>query len=121
MGHPLHLHGHKFWVLGSGQGSFPYDSVSDAPDGLLNLRNPPHRDTTAFPSKGWTVLRYVFDSGDLVQMTRANSVIRYVTDNPGAWIFHCHLQWHLVVRDCKNCDIYSKLTRIYRSVWLLFS
>lgn len=25
-------------------------------------------------------------------------VPRYVTDNPGAWMFHCHLQWHIVVR-----------------------
>jgi Multicopper oxidase len=22
---------------------------------------------------------------------------RYVTDNPGAWVLHCHVQWHLVV------------------------
>ena len=21
----------------------------------------------------------------------------YVTDNPGAWLLHCHVQWHLVV------------------------
>jgi hypothetical protein len=25
------------------------------------------------------------------------SLHSYVTDNPGAWIFHCHLQWHVVV------------------------
>lgn len=23
--------------------------------------------------------------------------LRYVTDNPGAWFFHCHIQWHLLV------------------------
>ncbi|QPG98040.1 hypothetical protein C2857_007180 [Epichloe festucae Fl1] len=77
MGHPLHLHGHKFWVLGSGTGSFPYSNVEEAPDGVLNLRDPPFRDTTGLPAQGWTV-------------------IRFVTDNPGAWIFHCHLQWHIV-------------------------
>lgn len=22
---------------------------------------------------------------------------RYVSDNPGAWLLHCHLQWHLMV------------------------
>lgn len=22
---------------------------------------------------------------------------RYITDNPGAWLLHCHVQWHLVV------------------------
>ena len=25
------------------------------------------------------------------------SLYSYVTDNPGAWMFHCHLQWHVVV------------------------
>jgi len=25
------------------------------------------------------------------------SLYSYVTDNPGAWMFHCHLQWHIVV------------------------
>merc|ERR1712169_4662 len=78
MGHPIHLHGHKFWVLGSGEGSFSYATTAEAPADLLNLENPPYRDTTGLPSRGWVV-------------------IRYLTDNPGAWIFHCHLQWHIVV------------------------
>lgn len=78
MGHPMHLHGHKFWVLGSGRGSFPFASITDAPESLINLRDPPYRDTTSLPSQGW-------------------AAIRYVTNNPGAWMFHCHLQWHAVV------------------------
>jgi len=79
MGHPMHLHGHKFWVLGSGEGPFPYSSVTDAPRSSINLQDPPFRDTAELPPSGWLV-------------------IRYVTDNPGAWLLHCHLQWHLVVR-----------------------
>ncbi|KAF2178466.1 multicopper oxidase [Zopfia rhizophila CBS 207.26] len=77
MGHPMHLHGHKFWVLGTGTGSFPYESLVDAPSSLINLENPPYRDTVDLPPSGWAALRYV-------------------TDNPGAWLFHCHIQWHLV-------------------------
>lgn len=57
MGHPIHLHGHKFWVLGSGVGSFPYDAIEDAPEELINLRDPPYRDTTGLPSQGWAVIR----------------------------------------------------------------
>jgi len=78
MGHPMHLHGHKFWVLGSGDGGFPYASVVDAPAALINTVNPPYRDTTDLPASGWVA-------------------IRYLTDNPGAWLLHCHIQWHLVV------------------------
>ncbi|KAL2391842.1 hypothetical protein ABEF93_000073 [Exophiala dermatitidis] len=77
MGHPMHLHGHKFWLLGTGAGVFPYHSVTDAPPSMINLHNPPYRDTIDLPPSGW-------------------AVIRYVTDNPGAWLLHCHVQWHLV-------------------------
>jgi iron transport multicopper oxidase len=28
------------------------------------------------------------DSGDVV-------TIRFFTDNPGPWFFHCHIDWHL--------------------------
>ncbi|KIV94136.1 hypothetical protein, variant 6 [Exophiala mesophila] len=77
MGHPMHLHGHKFWFLGSGEGDFPFESVTDAPSSMINLQNPPYRDTIDLPPSGW-------------------AVIRYITDNPGAWLFHCHVQWHLV-------------------------
>ncbi|PYH94878.1 hypothetical protein BO71DRAFT_378813 [Aspergillus ellipticus CBS 707.79] len=77
MGHPMHLHGHDFWVLGSGTGSFPYKSVKDAPESLINLQNPPYRDTTNLPSGGW-------------------AAIRFISDNPGAWMFHCHIQWHML-------------------------
>ncbi|RSL98516.1 hypothetical protein CDV31_012583 [Fusarium ambrosium] len=52
MGHPIHLHGHKFWVLGSGAGSFPYTAVTDAPADLINLEDPPYRDTISLPSQG---------------------------------------------------------------------
>jgi L-ascorbate oxidase len=57
MGHPMHLHGHKFWVLGSGEGPFPYKSVTDAPQPLINLQNPPYCDTAELPPSGWIVIR----------------------------------------------------------------
>ncbi|KAJ0414301.1 hypothetical protein BJY00DRAFT_321107 [Aspergillus carlsbadensis] len=57
MGHPMHLHGHKFWVLGSGSGSFPYQSVAEAPSSLINLDDPPYRDTANLPPSGWLAIR----------------------------------------------------------------
>jgi hypothetical protein len=27
--------------------------------------------------------------------TGDNVTIRFVTDNPGPWFFHCHIDWHL--------------------------
>lgn len=59
MGHPMHLHGHKFWVLGTGSGSFPYATAKDAPPSLVNEQNPPYRDTVELPPSGWAIIRLV--------------------------------------------------------------
>nr|AAD30964.1 laccase 1 precursor [Coprinopsis cinerea]AAR01241.1 laccase 1 [Coprinopsis cinerea]DAA04506.1 TPA_exp: laccase 1 [Coprinopsis cinerea okayama7\ len=64
--HPFHLHGHAFSVVRSA-GSSTYNFV-----------NPVKRDVV---SLGVT--------GDEV-------TIRFVTDNPGPWFFHCHIEFHLM-------------------------
>jgi FtsP/CotA-like multicopper oxidase with cupredoxin domain len=67
--HPIHLHGHDFWQLASGTGT--YDSASPT----LNTSNPPRRDTAMLPGSGYLV-------------------IAFKTDNPGTWLCHCHIAWH---------------------------
>ncbi|TPX35112.1 hypothetical protein SmJEL517_g02450 [Synchytrium microbalum] len=67
--HPFHLHGHLFYVLAEGEGRF----VGTIP---TNPINPLRRDTISVQSYGHTVVRVVFD-------------------NPGLWMFHCHIQWHM--------------------------
>lgn len=67
--HPIHLHGHDYLILA--QGSGPYISGTTP----LNLANPPRRDTAMLPASGHLVLAFV-------------------TDNPGAWLMHCHIGWH---------------------------
>lgn len=56
----MHLHGHKFWILGSGKGEFPYSSVQNVPSSLVNLNDPPYRDTVELPASGWAVIRFAF-------------------------------------------------------------
>ncbi len=69
--HPMHLHGHDFFVLGSGIGDFAATNGT-----TLNYDNPPRRDTAMLPAGGWLV-------------------VAFVVDNPGAWLFHCHIGWHV--------------------------
>ncbi|RWA12496.1 hypothetical protein EKO27_g2600 [Xylaria grammica] len=82
--HPFHLHGAKLWVLGAGHGYFPgYEALGFLPEGkgLLDpanttvIRNPLKRDTITVEGFGW-------------------ALIRFVADNPGVWLFHCHVIWH---------------------------
>ncbi|KAI0816756.1 putative extracellular dihydrogeodin oxidase/laccase [Xylaria sp. FL0064] len=67
--HPMHLHGHDFWILGQGTGTF------DGSTANLTLTNPPRRDVVQLPGQGYTV-------------------IAFKTDNPGVWLMHCHIAWH---------------------------
>ncbi|XP_052185641.1 laccase-13-like [Diospyros lotus] len=70
--HPIHLHGYHFYVVGQGFGNF--DPRKDAAS--FNLIDPPQRNTIDVPVGGW-------------------AVIRFVADNPGVWLMHCHIDSHL--------------------------
>jgi iron transport multicopper oxidase len=65
--HPVHLHGHSFYVVRSaGNSSYNWD-------------NPVLRDVVSIGAAGDEV------------------TIRFVADNPGPWLFHCHINWHLTL------------------------
>ncbi|KAJ7935956.1 laccase [Mycena leptocephala] len=64
--HPFHLHGHNFFVIKS------------AGNDTYNFDNP--------------IIRDVVTTGT---DTTDNTTIRFVTDNAGPWILHCHIDFHL--------------------------
>jgi hypothetical protein len=68
----MHVHGHNFVVLGQGNGVFSSSSALST----LNFKNPPRRDVVNLVAQGWTV-------------------VAFKTDNPGAWLMHCHIAWHV--------------------------
>ncbi|KAK3322850.1 multicopper oxidase-domain-containing protein [Apodospora peruviana] len=70
--HPIHLHGHDFLTLGIGSGTFNAATMASQ----LNFNNPIRRDVVQMPGSGWLV-------------------IAYKTDNPGCWLMHCHIGWHV--------------------------
>ncbi|CAF0915325.1 unnamed protein product [Rotaria sordida] len=65
--HPFHSHGHNFWII----------STSANPEAEQLYRGAyTKRDVVSVPGSGW-------------------AKIRLVTNNPGAWLFHCHIEWHM--------------------------
>lgn len=65
--HPIHLHGHQFFIIATNQ--YPEAEYLYSYNYLL-------RDTVSVPANGWAKLRFV-------------------ADNPGVWMFHCHIDWHM--------------------------
>jgi len=71
--HPMHLHGYKFWVL---QEAAPDAGDYNAANADLNLVNPLYRDVATVNPNSFLV-------------------IQFVADNPGLWMLHCHIDWHM--------------------------
>ncbi|PSC72452.1 DNA-directed RNA polymerase III subunit RPC5 [Micractinium conductrix] len=79
--HPFHLHGHHFWVLGSGEGIYsPAGTNVSTNSSALNTLNPPRRDTATLPQAGWVVVRFVADNPAHELMGQA---AMFVTDPTG--------------------------------------
>jgi hypothetical protein len=70
--HPFHLHGHHFQVLYRAASGAGYWSGKD--ENYAN--NPPMRDTVTV-------------------MPHSYVVLRFKATNPGVWLFHCHIEWHV--------------------------
>ena len=100
-GHPFHLvspiftgkvgyhcinltpwqHGHSFYVVSSyrGKGGWdyynPFDPSKEPRGGPFDTITPLRKDTVYVPAFGYVVLRFL-------------------ADNPGIWLLHCHILWH---------------------------
>lgn len=84
--HPIHLHGHDIMIVGASPALAnpqipnpnnrlrPYNHATDGP--TLRGNNPVRRDTTMLPAWGWLL-------------------VAYRTNNPGAWLMHCHIAFHV--------------------------
>lgn len=89
--HPFHKHNHKVWIIGQGEGGFPWKDVKEAlangGEKYFNMVDPPHRD-------GFTLRA---GEGKFV-------VIRYRIDFPAVSMLHCHMIHHFAV---SSSDIFK--------------
>lgn len=69
--HPWHLHGHAFQIIARSDANTPYD-----PKKIEVPKVPARRDTVQVHAGGYVVLRFK-------------------ADNPGIFLFHCHIEWHV--------------------------
>ncbi|KIV95843.1 hypothetical protein PV10_03450 [Exophiala mesophila] len=75
--HPFHLHGHAFQsILRSEEEAGDFDPESVTNGSVVLPQKPMRRDVLLVRPNGHIVMRF-----------RAN--------NPGVWLFHCHIEWHV--------------------------
>ncbi|KAF5026578.1 hypothetical protein F66182_1303 [Fusarium sp. NRRL 66182] len=75
--HPMHIHGHDMAILGQSTESWHPSLAS-----TLNFKNPTRRDSALVV-------------GSFQRAGQGGyQVLAFKTDNPGVWMFHCHIIWH---------------------------
>jgi FtsP/CotA-like multicopper oxidase with cupredoxin domain len=86
--HPIHIHGHKFWVHSYGVGLY-VAKTNIWPD----KDDPVLRDTLMVYASSYayfTVNRTTQNHGKPCGWTK----FRMIADNPGLWLLHCHIGAH---------------------------
>lgn len=69
--HPWHLHGHVFQVVQrSGPNTGPFTAYGEL---------------APYPVRRDTIMANI----------ESHIVVRFTADNPGVWLFHCHIEWHV--------------------------
>ena len=89
--HPMHLHGHSFWIHSRGAGL--YDPTKNLwPD----LREPVLRDSMMMYATEYPYFAPNRNSSNHRKPCGWTKV-RFIADNPGLWMLHCHIGAHSVM------------------------
>ncbi|KAI2791087.1 hypothetical protein POX_c03942 [Penicillium oxalicum] len=120
--HPFHMHGHHFFILTVQASSFGWGSynpfASAYPPGLEPESQPTPESspntTSIHPDHSDAELPQSFQPYDLSRASlrdtvlipsRGYAVLRFRADNPGIWLFHCHILWHLATGMAMLIDV----------------
>ena len=101
--HPIHLHGHDFFVVGQGTGAYNEGSAN------LNWKNPVRRDVATLPGGGWLALAFASNNAGIWLMSCLSfcSIDDYLlTCFAGTWVAPRNFPRNFV---------------IYRPIWFLFA
>ncbi|KAJ5774945.1 hypothetical protein N7457_009841 [Penicillium paradoxum] len=114
--HPFHLHGHHFYILAVHQADFGWGSYNPFTDEI-----PPHLESKSESKDTNNAQKSKINSGFLYDTSRAAlrdtvnipsrgyAVLRFRADNPGVWLLHCHIIWHLATGMAMLVDVQGDL------------
>ena len=86
--HPFHMHGHKFWIHSQGVGTYNASTVHrpQSPNPILRDTLTLHASAYSHTAPNRSTSNYREGCGWMR--------IRFIADNPGLWLFHCHIGSH---------------------------
>ncbi|KAL3853447.1 hypothetical protein ACJMK2_016983 [Sinanodonta woodiana] len=107
MPHPIHLHGHVFFVMKMGYGKYNRKTGKFYRDNLdINCRGNINREQSYCNNPTWSTTKWRNGNVPDLELDRppikdtvvipsgGYVVIRFLADNPGIWDLHCHMEMH---------------------------
>ena len=107
--HPIHMHGHQFYVLKMGYGRYNQTDGTFIGDNMdINCRGNPDRSLSYCNDATWSNPAWLGGNVPGLKLNGAPKrdtvivpsggyvVIRIKSDNPGVWIMHCHIEIHML-------------------------
>ena len=114
--HPIHLHGHHFWIVETGYGN------CSATTGLCENRDITcgEMDPGCNKNVSWSTEKQPVNVSEInrprkdtvIIPTGGYVVIRFKPDNPGWWLLHCHIEPHASGGMIMVIDESDSLTKI---------
>jgi len=89
--HPWHLHGMRFWHVGTWEGE--YNGTIPSEGGGQHYK----RDTIMVVGQNTSNSMNPFGPASNRTKPCGYTVIRFTVNNRGAWPFHCHIEWHFAI------------------------
>jgi iron transport multicopper oxidase len=92
--HPMHLHGHAPQLVARAPGVFtpgnkhPHQQNKVGTNATVNAKGY-NGDTTPMP-------KVPLRRDTWMVAPNGYTVIRFKAENPGVWLLHCHMEWHVV-------------------------
>ncbi|CAL8109623.1 unnamed protein product [Orchesella dallaii] len=89
--HPIHLHGHSFYIVAEGPDVVDTSKLDDIIHKNLLNRVVQFRDT-------FTMFPYQIKENTTSGAGCGWTVIRFLANNPGIWLSHCHITTHMLIK-----------------------
>ncbi len=106
--HPIHLHGHRFFVVATGYGTYSDDTGflnKSSQDISCNGENDePIDEVFCSYNITWrenqptiSLDQYTVQKDTVIVPAGGYVVVHYISNNPGFWFLHCHVEPHLLM------------------------
>ncbi|CRG91824.1 hypothetical protein PISL3812_08878 [Talaromyces islandicus] len=98
--HPIHIHGHNVQLAARGAGIYTHSDVKTGDPGIDDLGKTT-LELDSFDNRFYRGGNQVVFHGTPMRRDTwfinpgSFYIVRFRADNPGIWLLHCHMEWHM--------------------------